>query len=345
LSENKEGSTDPFFISVCCRFFLCDILSREVIGMKLVEWLSNGDPVIKKLVERHLLDHDVLNKDEGYIHRYLVLFDWKRNRWSGSVYSPKWISTHYTMMELKYMEVPPDNPEYTSGVETLISGMWEKPGMYGKYPDQDLCVVAMILGMASYVRFRDERLHDMVDYILAHCFPDGGWNCNWNSVTHPASKSSLHTTISVLEAFRDYLKNGYEYRREEVLTSIFSAEDFVLRKHLFRSERTGEIIHKAMIECHYPERWHYDLFRGLEYFQSVQKPYEERMNEALDIVEAKFGRKGYLTKGPFYPGLVHFDLETSRAGRFATLKALKILKFYRRSVFDILMDAEIGDPK
>ncbi len=332
------GQSFPGFVSFRNVY---DILDPEAISMKLEEWLVSGDPVIRKLTQRYLFDQDVADTNSGYIQRYLDLFDQNTGRWGKAVYSPKWISTHYTMMELKYMEIPQGNPAYNQGIKTLLYAMWHPD----KRPEQDMCVSAMMLGMAAYANYKDERMNEMVDYILAHRFPDGGWNCNWNSLTRPASKSSLHTTISVLEAFRDYLKNGYGYRRQEVASSVPFAEDFILRKHMFRSERTGAVINDAFTKCHYPERWHYDLFRGLEYFQSVQKPYDDRMSEALDIVENRFKRSGYLTKGPSYAGRLHFILEPGKSGRFTTLKALKILKYYRSDSFKAIINGEIGDGK
>lgn len=63
---------------------------------------------------------------------------------------------------------------------------------------------AMLLSLVCYGKIDDFRINEIVDYILGHQMNDGGWNCAWDSVHNRSVVSSVHTTISVLEAFADY---------------------------------------------------------------------------------------------------------------------------------------------
>lgn len=294
--------------------------------MKPITWLLKGDPVIQYLTRRYLLDEKVIYQEKGYINRYFELYDVKTKMWGNGIYSPKWISTHYTLLELKYMEIFPMHQIYQEATTNLLKHLWFNKGIVSKKRYQDMCVSAMVLGLVSYGRIESEKNNQIIDYILKRQFRDGGWNCDWNRDPKP-KKSSLHTTISVLEALYENEKTENDYRFSEIARAIPKAWEFMLRKRLFRSERTKEIINKDMMSFHYPTRWKYDCFRALEYFQSIKMPYDMRMQEALDLLLAEM-EKGYITQGKHYPGKIHFQLEETKASRFNTLRALKILKFY-----------------
>jgi len=295
--------------------------------MHIIDWLKRGDPVVADLTDRDLLDRAVPSREEGLLRRYLDLYDAKSCGWGEGLYSPKWISDHYTLIELKDMGIRRDHPAFRAIAANLLRCMWFKGRQKnGRKREYDMCMAAMLLELCVYGGIVDPRLDEIVDYILAHPMKDGGWNCGWDSPKRPRS-SSLHTTISVLEAFRDYHRYGCTYRLEDVATAIPPAEEFILRKRFFRSVRTGAIIHPEMMEFHYPPRWKYDAFRGLDYFRSVDHPYDPRMDETMDLLRTKI-RHGYIRRGSPIPGLIRFPLEATKVGRFNTLCALRILRAY-----------------
>ncbi len=295
--------------------------------MKIIDWLKHGDPVIADMTDRDLLDRVVPAREEGLLRRYLDLYDPAVTGWGAGLYSPKWISDHYTLLELKDMGIRRDHPAFRASVENLLHRMWYKGRQKnGRKREYDMCMAAMLLDLCVYGGIVDPRLEEIVDYILAHPMADGGWNCGWDSPKRPKS-SSLHTTISVLEAFRDYHRYGYSYRIEDIAAAIAPAQEFILRKRFFRSVRNGEIIHPEMMEFHYPPRWKYDAFRGLDYFRSVDHPYDPRMDETLELVRIKI-RPGSIRRGSPIPGLIRFPLESGKGGRFNTLCALRILRAY-----------------
>jgi len=295
--------------------------------MNVIDWLMSGDASICRLTTQVLLGESATYEEDGYIKRYLALFDSKTGLWGGGVYGPKWISTHYTMLELKYMALNPDNTAYQMGISHIIDHEWRTPNMTEPRDGLDMCVLGMVIGLAVYGRCKDIRIFEMIDYILAHQMPDGGWNCSWDSRRRPTNKSSLHTTLTILEAFDLYLSSGYAHQEDSIKTMVTDAESFILKKNLFRSVTTGEIINPDFIKFHYPMRWKYDAFRALEYFATAGRSYDARMQEAIDLV-IKGMQKGFINKGSQYSGRLHFQLESTKAGRFNTLRALIILKAY-----------------
>ena len=91
-------------------------------------------------------------------------------------------------------------------------------------------------------------------------------------------------------------------------------------------------LHPSMAEHHYPPRWKYDYLRMLEFLAKERVPECEAISPALTLLESKMQR-GKLTKGSMIPGKVHFPLEAGTYGRFNTLRAFIVWKFYRPALF------------
>lgn len=312
----------------------------------LIPWLLDGDVSIQYQTRRDLLDSPgslleqlrSLIALEGWGSRYLCERDPLTGLWCNAIYSPKWVSTHYTLLELKNLGIDPAEPRYVQSAGVLLSSLWSEHGSINKSIRNrrlDLCVGAMLLGMTCYARIQSPRVHEIVDYILDKQFPDGGFNCRWDK---GAVCSSLHTTIAVLEAFRDYRQSGYTYRLEEIVLSIPAAWEFILRKRLYRSVRTGMVIDEKMLMLSYPSRWKYDILRCMDYFASVQVPYDSRMEEALDLIWRKRRNSGCWPVQHKHSGRVYFDPEpTGGDSRMNTLRVLRVLKTYRPELYNNLM--------
>lgn len=292
-----------------------------------------GDPVIQRLTSKYLLDKDEEYIETGYIQRYLDLFDPVHHMWGGGVYSPKWISTHYTMLELKNLEINPKHPTYQKGLETLLKHLWQKDWVVNQRRHQDPCVVGMLVSLSSYLGEKDHRIYEMIDYLLSHQIETGGFNCMWE--TTPTKVASVHATLSILEGFRDFLKLEDQYRQSEVKEAVLKAEEALLRRELFKKMGTNLPIHPFMVEPHYPNRWKYDILRALRYFVTVNHPYDERMKDAINMLVHQM-KDGKLPKGETISGLIHFNYQDQ--GRINTLHFLEVLKLYRPNIYERLLE-------
>jgi len=307
--------------------------------MNVIDVLIESDPIIKRLTQKHLLNQKVQYIEDGYILRYLDLYDPIKHMWGNGIYGPKWISTHYTMLELKYMEIDPNHPIYQDALQTLLTHEWKKKGMHNRLVHQDMCIVGMLLSLACYGKSKDPKMFEMVDYILDHTMPDGGWNCAWERKPSPKI-SSVHTTLSILEALRDLIEYGYTYRIQDVRMHMLAGIECLLKRNLYQAHQTKDPIHPQMIKPSYPPRWKYDILRVLEYLASIKYPDHLRLTDAINQLVAQM-RGPFMPKGSQISGLIHFKLEEGRYGMFNTLRMLKVLKHFRLPLYEKLIQLEV----
>ncbi|MFW6119495.1 MAG: hypothetical protein ACOC80_01125 [Petrotogales bacterium] len=296
---------------------------------EIIDWLLKGDVSIQYQTKRDLLKSNDIEleelreriKKEGWGKSYLERKG-KNGLWGNGVYSPKWISTHYTLMDLKSLCIDPYNKESREAAELLIKRGHGKRG--------DLCITGMSLGFYAYFNVLDDKYEPYIDYILENQFEDGGWNCRYKEGT---SHSSVHTTINILEGLLEFRKTGFSYRKEEIITAEKRAGEFLLKHRLFRSHRTGEVMNIKMTRLSFPSRWYYDILRSLEYFRNACAPYDERMDDAIMMILKKKRKNGTWPLQQKHRGIVHFDMEKpGKSSRWNTLRALRTLKYL--NIFD-----------
>jgi hypothetical protein len=191
----------------------------------------------------------------------------------------------------------------------------------------DVCVNGMALNYLSYFGADQAALESLVDMLLDMRLPDGGFNCRYKRT--PTQHSSVHTTLSVIEGITQYGRDGYTYRLSELLQARAESLEFFLRHRLFRSERTGEVIHPEFLRPRYPSRWHFDVLRCLDAFASASVRYDDRMADALGILRKQQRVDGRWAAAAPYPGKTH--PLPSRGGdrhRWVTLQAMRVLDAY-----------------
>ncbi len=313
------------------------------IKNSMTDWLMSGDVSIQYHTAKWLLEAKQselvpLRKriaSEGFGLNLMNRRNNETKMWGEGIYSPKWISTHYTLLELLNIGYDMDQELIRESALLLLNSMWINKGEYRKHRYQDLCVTAMILQICVNAHLHHPKLLEIVDYILEHQYPDGGWNCQWqNGDLH----SSLHTTLSVLEAFRDFEKHQYPCKILEVQASVEPAIEFMLKKHLFLSVHDGQIIDPKMMLLSFPTHWCYDVLRVLVYLTSIDWPYDERMKEAIDFILSKKTVNNRWKLETARRNKIHFAMEPQgKESRWNTLRVLYVLKKYRKDEFDKIM--------
>ena len=303
----------------------------------LIKWLLDGDVSIQYQVHRDLLNSELEQlreriANEGWGARFLS-FRKPEGHWGQRFYQPKWISTHYTILDLKNLAISPNNQEIRQSISQVIQNLKGPDG--GIYPigsvqKCDVCLNGMFLNYAAYFGQKEDDLQSIVDFLIAERMLDGGFNCFSN--TKGAVHSSMHSTISVLEGLLEYSRNGYTYRLEELHEAEAESREFLLQHKLFRSDRTGEIIDKKMLMLSYPSRWKYDILRALDHFRLAGAAYDSRMDDAIDVLLKKRRADNKWPVQAKHPGQTHFDMEkTGGPSRWNTLRALRVLRYFGAS--------------
>lgn len=299
-----------------------------------LDFLLSGDPSVAYQTRKYLLDEpqeklEALQREtlvSGFGRRFLSA-QHSDYGFGQSDYVGKWTSTHYTLMDLRCLEIPRDTaPAKMAALKILTHKAVDGGIAISSDRKSDICVNGMFLNFASYFQLEQELLSPLLDNLLFAVLPDGGYNCRYNR--GKVSHSSLHSTLSVLEGFWEYEKSGHDYRIEEVRTARQCAEEFLLIHELYKSDRTGEIIDEHFLELAFPTRWKYDLHRALYYLADSHFPYDPRMRDALLLLKGKQQRDGTFPKGRTYTGELHFPMEEGRRGRFNTLRCSRVLKNY-----------------
>jgi hypothetical protein len=309
-------------------------MGRIMISEEIINWLLSGDVSIQYQTRRDLLDSDQGSlkeriATEGWGGRFLSLR--RRNgHWGKAYYQPKWTSTHYTLLDLKNLAIPPSTQPICQTIEMVLEN--EKGTDGGINPSvtierSDVCLTGMFLNVASYFRAEERVLRSIVDFILSQQLNDGGFNCQFNR--SGAVHSSLHSTLSVIEGINEYTKNGYTYRLGALQRAERQSREFILRHRLFRSDHSGEVIDERMLRLSYPSRWRYDILRALDYFRDAGVSYDRRMEDAITVLLNKRRSDGTWPLQARHPGQTHFEMEqTGSPSRWNTLRALRVLKHF-----------------
>ena len=301
---------------------------------EIISWLLEGDISIQYQTHRDLLNEDKPElreriEKEGWGAHFLSL-QGPDGHWGIGFYQPKWISTHYTLLDLKNLAISREQKQIKRAVYIIAKENKAEDG--GINPGKtitksDVCINGMFMNYACYFEVPDSDLHTIVDFILDQQMSDGGFNCRSNR--SGAVHSSLHTTLSILEGIHQYNTNGYKYRLADLMKARDESVEFILEHKLFRSSHTGHIIDKRFLMLSYPSRWKYDILRALDYFQLAGIPYNSRMQDAIDVLLSKQKIDGTWPLQAKHLGQTHFDMEkTGQPSRWNTLRALRVLKHF-----------------
>lgn len=304
-------------------------------NQQIIDWLLEGDVSIQYQVWR-----DLLGSDKKKLQTRIANEGWgmnilsKRNsdgHWGDRFYQPKWISTHYTLLDLRNLNLPSNNEIVQETIELVLQNNMADDGGIRLGPStsqhSDVCVNGMFLNYASYFKTPERKLHSVIDSILNEIMPDGGFNCR--TTRSGAKHSSLHSTISVLEGFTEFQKAGFTYRKRRISDAIKTAVEFILMHRLFLSDRTGQVINKNFLKLTYPCRWYYDILRAMDYFQYAGVKWDNRMTEALTCLNKKQNKDGTWNIQTAHSGQVHFIMEKAgKPSRWNTLRMLRVMKHF-----------------
>jgi hypothetical protein len=246
---------------------------------------------------------------------------------SFGTYVPKWVSTTYTLLQLRDMGLDPVSDQAVQAVSLVRDhAKWDQAGQDFFAGETEPCINGMAVAIGSYFH---QDVSVIVDRLLGERLTDGGWNCE---AENGSIRSSFHTTICVLEGLLEYeRRNGAS---PDVAAARAAGEQYLLERRLLRRLSDGELADPAWTMFSFPPRWHYDVLRGLDYLRSAGVRPDERCEEAIALVESKRGADGRWVLENTHPGRMHFEMEDGdgEPSRWNTLRAMRVIDWHRGQV-------------
>ena len=292
--------------------------SDPAVRWQALQDLMDGPP-------QQVLAERVRVATEGWGARLLALQD-ADGCWAGTLYSPKWTSTTYTLLLLERLGLLSGDPRALAGCRRLWDGTrWFGGGLnLAKSIHQpETCITGMLVYLAASFGHADPRLDATVDWLCDQQLADGGWNCE--SIRRGSVHGSFHTSITVLEALLAYQRRGGQ---NQVENAMEAGREFFLDHRLYRSHRTGAVVDEGFTRFPFPPQWHFDIMRGLEHFRLSGAERDQRLSDAVEVIRRRRRADGTWKTFGSYPGRYWFPLEISSPGRWSTFRGLRILSWW-----------------
>ena len=296
----------------------------------VIRWLLDGDPAIRWQVMRDLSDasSDVVTAERSRVAREgwggALLDRQSPDGWWVSPADEGWMATTDALVLLRSFGVDPASEEARRAIARVKSHLtFETLGNRPYFDGEtEACINGAILSVGSYFGERCDRI---VDRLLGEQLSDGGWNCE----APPSTRSSFNSTIRVLEGLLEYER---AWGNTTAITDArLKAHEYLLERRMFRRLTNGKIIDRLWTRFSFPTVWHYDILWGLDYLRSAGVEPDERVAEAVEVVQTRRHQNGRWPVNHIHDDRLAFSLEpeTGRASRWNTLRAMRVLKWYQ----------------
>ena len=306
--------------------------------MTVQDWLLDSDPSIRWQVMRDLTHEppDVVAAErsrvatEGWGARLLAL-QAPDGLWGGKAWSHEWTDTFHVLELLRRFGLHPENEQARRAVGLVREHVtwgdgadWQNPWNGNGFFEGEVepCINGNVVSTGSYFGV---DMTPLVDRLLGEQLPDGGWNCE---VENGATVSSFGTTINVLEGLLEHERTTGGSQR--VGEARRRGEEYMLERRLFRRKSTGEVIDPSWLKFSFPTWYHYDVLRGLDYLRDAEVTRDDRIAEAIGVVESNRDPDGRWPLQNVHEGESHFEMEDGEGepSRWNTLRALRVLDWF-----------------
>lgn len=312
---------------------------EKPLNQAVIDWLLDGDPAIRWQTMRDLVGSsaDAVAAErarvstEGVGAQLLALQE-PDGSWSGTAFNHGWDSTMHILSLLRELGLDPMSPEAQNATARVREGVtWRGWDWNGTWRGMDFegtpffagevepCINGQVAASGAYFRQDVTRI---IDRLLGEQLADGGWNCE---AENRSIRSSFNTTICVLEGLLEYeLAGGGDTIVRE---ARLRGQEYLLERQLFLRQSTGEVVNPAWLRFSFPNWWHYDVLRGLDYLRKAQIMPDKRLQKAVDLVRSKRRRDGRWLLEHQHEGrmLIEVNEGVGQPSRWITLKALRIL--------------------
>jgi hypothetical protein len=307
--------------------------------MNVTDWLLDSDPAIRWQVMRDLTHEpaDVVAAErsrvatEGWGVRLLEL-QAPDGLWAGRPWSQDWTDTFHVLELLRLFGLDPESEKAHKAIGLVREHVtWRHPDFETPWADNrffegevEPCINGNVVATGAYFGV---DMAPLVERLLGEQLPDGGWNCE---VENGATVSSFGTTINVLEGL---LEHERAIGSGELRAARARGEEYMLERRLFRRKSTGEVIDPSWLQASFPTWYFYDVLRGLDYLRAAEVKPDERIAEAIRVIEGNRDPDGRWPLQNVHEGESHFEMEDGEGepSRWNTLRAMRVLDWYARA--------------
>ena len=306
--------------------------------MTVLDWLLDVDPSIRWQVMRDLTHEpaDVIAAERATIATegwgaLLLVLQAPDGLWGGTAWSHDWTDTFHVLELLRRLGLDPASEQARRAVGLVREHVrwgdgapFEAPWADNRFFDGEVepCINGNVVSTGAYFGV---DMTPIVERLLGEQLPDGGWNCE---VENGATVSSFGTTINVLEGLLEYERAVG--RSDRVGEARRRGEAYLLDRRLFRRKSTDEVIEPSWLRFSFPHWYHYDVLRALEYLRDAEVKPDERMAEAIGVVEGHRDSDGRWPLQHAYAGEAHLQMEGAEGtpSRWNTLRSLRVLDWF-----------------
>ncbi len=298
--------------------------------MNVIDWLLESDPAIRWQAMRDLTDAPDAQvaaerakvPSEGWGAQLLAAQD-PDGRWSGGTFFPEWISTEATLTLLRLFGLDPDSAEARRAIAPVHeAARWDyDPNLKFFDGEVEPCINGRAVAIGAYF---GQDVRGIVDRLLTEQMADGGWNCEQEN---GSTRGSFDSTLNVLEGLQEYERSTAT--DGDVAAARVRGEEYLLERHLLRRRSDGQIGQARWLAIGFPNAWFYDVARVLDYFRAARRAPDDRMAEALGILESKRDPDGRWPLDRAYHDrlLVDFGEREGEPSRWITLRAMRVLRW------------------
>ncbi len=141
---------------------------------EIQKWLLAGDVSIQYQVYR-----DLLGSKRNTLQQKIEMQGWglgflshrnENGHWGRGFYQPKWTSTHYTLLDLKNLNISPNNKEIKQTLDMILKNEKGQDGGInpsGTIKNSDVCINGMVLNYASYFEINEKELMKRINKIVS----------------------------------------------------------------------------------------------------------------------------------------------------------------------------------
>ena len=307
--------------------------------MTVIDWLLDSDPAIRWQVMSDLTHEpaEAVAAERARVATQgwganLLSLQGPDGQWGGRAWSQDWTDTFHVLELLRRFGLDPESEQARRAVGLVREHItWRDPAFETPWADNPFfegevepCINGNTVAIGSYFGV---DMTPLVERLLGEQLSDGGWNCE---VENGATVSSFGTTINVLEGLLEHERaiGG----SAEVRAARRRGDEYMLDRRLFRRKSTGDVIDPTWLQFSFPHWYFYDVLRGLDYLRDAGDPPDERLAEAIDVVEGNRDPDGRWPLQNVHEGDSPFEMEDreGKPSRWNTLRAMRVLDWFAR---------------